>query len=527
MPSSSQIEEKPPDLVGDDIHVEFDLEEEREACTMGDCVAFPPVHTLPPSSELFDAGPSEAVFQEGDELIDTISTLKSDGYLSPISDGTIYDVFDSQSILGDEDADLLGLVSDEGNHTKFDGLDRKSSSEPDYVAGNQPSSSLSDDLGLFNPQLAVAAKYWPEGYLTSHQYSPSLCRSVHTMGRLLFYLTSSVLNINLGHPLDTPAIEPLTSVIPSTDEYQELLPSPKLDSAEPMLDEENHFKGVELSSFLPDLRSLDSSLPSSPRLEWPYTLSQVFTDSSVLSGGSLGLSVSPDLSLIQTPMTGPFHDNIIIASPSLSYLSRSQFEADQVVPRKVSEDHKALQPPGSSNRRPKIEVTIPSLPSLLYDEHLSTLMSTVELARARSYDTRSSIPELFPLPLPHSAMWTSNEAQHDRSIWPTSSTTDRYLPSPHMRRDSVKTSPKRRRANSAASTPQVVTRSKSAGTISEHPTEAVGVFAIDAGSSKQLFQRQILQGNSLQQPWHKVSEYIRTILTPIEAEGGEENGHEP
>ncbi|KAJ2918140.1 hypothetical protein MD484_g2249, partial [Candolleomyces efflorescens] len=322
---------------------------------------------------------------------------------------------------------------------------------------------------------------------------------------------------------------------PSEDEH-ELDPADEFNRI--LNGEDPEFGGAGLSAFMSDLRSLDSSPPLSPHFDAPYTLSQVFSDRQILSGGSLGLSVSPELTIIQTPLTSAYHDDVLIASPSTTtYHAHSPYHLD---PEQVVLKHFAMggqkapalpappSPPAVQThapvRRPKIEVSIPTLPSLLEDEALSSLMSSIELAKFRSRNgSRSSLVEPSPGP-----PWRSQ----DRSIWPVSSSVERFLPSPYMKHwqdpepSSTHRSPaiQRQRRGDEPPPPSIIgtapglQRTKSLGTVSEDLTEALAEFAAREGDddplSKGIFTQNHQRQASGSTGWCKVGEYIKTILSP-------------
>ncbi|TEB31501.1 hypothetical protein FA13DRAFT_1774140 [Coprinellus micaceus] len=193
--------------------------------------------------------------------------------------------------------------------------------------------------------------------------------------------------------------------------------------------------GFGLSSFFPDLRSLDFSLPPSPHLDAPSGCDSL----------SLDFSVSPDPTSIHTPSTSVLgDDHLIISSPSASYRGPHEglldffFNPERIMAKRldlalglepISESTRSVEADGTAVRRPHLGLTIPTFPSLLEDEELTSWMSSIELTRAKSQRWISLPPSSSMVSLSRSSSTGS-----DRSIWPVrSDVVGRHLPSPHMK----------------------------------------------------------------------------------------------
>ncbi|KAJ2926953.1 hypothetical protein H1R20_g10129, partial [Candolleomyces eurysporus] len=561
-----------------------------------------PVQSLPlftvVSSNL-DAKPHDA-----ESLIDLFSPLpplplselddsdSSDGTLSPDSRRMIHDVFDSPHLSTlsplaspyhsdvENEVDLigLGLPSNEATAAKPGEISIYSPifSDVDFVDGHealdahdhpavQETPRLIPTLPNDPPPLDIGQSFSPEHPQVAIDPCPpevqfevwAHCPDGGT------YIPAEENPTRLPTAVDLEnVLDPYPPVnFPSPEKWQKSLPRGEfhLSTSPPPLSEDHEFDpayefhanldgespesgGAGLSAFMSDLRSLDSSPPLSPHFDTPYTLSQVFSDRQILSGGSLGLSVSPELTIIETPVTSAYGDDVLIASPSTTYHAHGpyHFDSEQVVLKHLAVGGKDStlpvppSPPAAREsapvRRPKIEVIIPSLPSLLEDEQLSSLMSSIELAKFKSRNgSRSSLVEPSSGP---PWLTTGGLSSQDRSIWPLSSSAERFLPSPYMKDPDAMgnrspTTHRRRRGEeapppSAIGSAPGLQRTKSLGTVSEDLTEALAEFTssedTDASSSKDVAAQTHQQQASGSTGWCKVGDYIRTMISPVGAD---------
>lgn len=546
------------------------------------------LHIQSPSLFIVPSSGVNAKPHDADSLIDLFSPLppvppselddsgSSDGTLSPDSEKMIHDAFDSPHLStlsplasayqSDVECEVdflgLGLASNEATAAKPIEITTYSPifSDIDFVEGHeamdvppavQETPRLVPILPNDPPLLDIGQSFSPEP-------CPPAVRFEADDGNTIAYIPAEENPTRLAIAVDlenVPDPYPPPVIFLSPEKWQKSLPADEfhLSTPTPPPSEDDHeldpayefngdlngedpeSGGAGLSAFMSDLRSLDSSPPLSPHFDAPYTLSQVFSDRQILSGGSLGLSVSPELTIIQTPVTSAYGDDVLIASPSTTYHAHGPYHLDpeQVVLKHLTMGGRkapALPAPPSPPavqapvpvRRPKIEVSIPSLPSLLEDEELSSLMSSIELARFKSRNgSRSSLVEPSPGP-----PWRSQ----DRSIWPVSSSVERFLPSPHMKLDPDASgnhkSPAthRQRRGEEAPPPSVIgtapglQRTKSLGTVSEDLTEALAEFAAredaDAPLSNGIFTQNHQRQASGSGGWREVGEYVKTILSP-------------
>ncbi|RXW16233.1 hypothetical protein EST38_g9624 [Candolleomyces aberdarensis] len=566
-----------------------------------------PVQSLPfftAVSSSLDAKPHDA-----ESLIDLFSPLpplplselddsySSDGTLSPDSRRMIHDVFDSPHLSTlsplaspyhsdvEDEVDLLGLglPSNEATAAKpgeisiyspiFSDVDFADGHEAlDALPAVQETPRLFPTLPNDPPPLDIGQSFSPEHPRAEiDPCQPEVrfegwahCPDGGTDVPAEENPTRLPIAVDLENgqdpypPADFPSPEKWQKSLPTGEFHLSTSPPPlsedhELDPAYEFhanLDEEDPESGgaAGLSAFMSDLRSLDSSPPLSPHFDTPYTLSQVFSDRQILSGGSLGLSVSPELTIIETPVTSAYGDDVLIASPSTTtYHAHGpyHFDSEQVVLKHLavgSKDSALSAPPSppaaresAPARRPKIEVIIPSLPSLLEDEQLSSLMSSIELAKFKSRNgSRSSLVEPSHGPPWHTAGGLSSQ---DRSIWPLSSSVERFLPSPYMKDPDAMSnrSPtihRRRRGEeapppSAIGTAPGLQRTKSLGTVSEDLTEALAELTGSEGAEKDVAAQSHKRQPSGSTGWCKVGEYFRTMLSPVGADlaSEEDRGH--
>ncbi|KAJ3534517.1 hypothetical protein NMY22_g6890 [Coprinellus aureogranulatus] len=569
-PMDGTFPQPAPDLFGDSpSEVDFDYPDEDPLHPVFECII--PLPTTPPPVKPVELPPAEEVtipfsptssatdHEDDDSLIVMFSPVpsltsrvldddSSDTALSPTS--TDPDVFDEEHLTSlcstasspvyddDEVIDILGLLSqvpssiediDSPTHPPvLDSTDLHYSDEleeDDVIslsssAEHSPQTHLSSSLPP-TPGVAVARVSCPELLLQAAKYSPSSkeaselvivedgvevipahdspadCRDV------LLHAASAVgtpPHSTLSSPLIAPVADPVSQSIYGDDHHEVDIDDLRTGG-----------DGVGLSSFMPDLRSLDSSPPPlSPRLDPTSECDEV----------SLAFSNSPDLTSIHTPTIAVFHDDALVASPSASYrnthdhLPEFYYNPDRIVDKKLEltlpSDPSIAEPLSETTTthatgRPVLEVTIPILPSLLEDEQLTSLMSSVELTKLKS---RGWEPSLTPSSSTF-ALSRSSSMGSDRSIWPVRSMVGRHLLSPHMK----EAPPPPMRESYSSPADKVPTSTGEPESPLKHSAEVY--TSHQEGTSS---QRAVPPPASA---WGKVGGFFCTILTPIELE---ENG---
>lgn len=442
-----QLEDVLPDLFGPDANLVFDFPDEQDPESVYECLV-PLPSTPPPIPALRLSLPDEdtsacditpALEDDDESLIDMFSPISPsmglafDGDSSDDSHSTIVDIFDSPHLSSlcslptspcyDEDVlgvDLLGLGFQIESHAAYMASQADKDQDLDFPEDGTAANDCEDLKSTLNTPTAA-----PPTFIEEFAQSPESAGLA-----VVLECTGEVEGIEL------------------TPEASLLMLEHDCDDIRPVTIEDES----GLSGFMPDLRSLDSSPPFSPSGSYS-PLSFVHPD--VVSGGSLGLSLSPDLTIIRTPSTS-FNDDVTIASPSSTYLNptpspRPVYHPDAVATKNLEGFSLPPLPETTTitplpveteNVRPKITIAIPSLTSFFDDEDLSSLMSTVELTKAKSLASSrgGQLSSLAP-PVSRSSsgylrsLSRSSSAGQERSIWPLGSTSERYLPSPYMKVD--------------------------------------------------------------------------------------------
>ncbi|KAF6756806.1 hypothetical protein DFP72DRAFT_1066192 [Ephemerocybe angulata] len=344
-----QLEDVLPDLFGPDANLVFDFPDEQGPESVYECLVPLPL-TPPPLPALRLSLPDQdtsacditpALEDDDESLIDMFSPISPsmrlafDGDSSDDSHSTIVDIFDSPHLSSlcslptspcyDEDVlgvDLLGLGFQIESHAAYMASQADKDQDLDFPEG--------EDLIKSVPNTPTAARPTSIEEFAQSPESAGLAVVLECTGEVDgIELTPEASLLMLEHDCDE--IQPVT------------------------IEDESC-----LSGFMPDLRSLGSSPPLSPSGSYS-PLSFVHPD--VVSGGSLGLSLSPDLTIVRTPST-PFNDDVTIVSAWHNLCQPHTFSSPQtttITQRPVETEHV----------RPKITIAIPSLTSFFDDEDLS------------------------------------------------------------------------------------------------------------------------------------------------------------
>ncbi|TFK22776.1 hypothetical protein FA15DRAFT_757780 [Coprinopsis marcescibilis] len=173
---------------------------------------------------------------------------------------------------------------------------------------------------------------------------------------------------------------------------------------------------MQLKTFEEDMAIMS---PSASPLLYSRRLTDALISTEALTDGLLGLTVSPELTLIQTPVTATV-DYALIFSPSTSYRGASYSEIGHVegIFGPYVEAGSELT---TGSKRPVLEIEIPEV-SMFDDDLISSLMSSSSLYQYRThvFDPTTQVP--------------SNTPSLYRSVLPLSGGSERvrYLASPHM-----------------------------------------------------------------------------------------------